>query len=112
MDQVPRSLLPSQQHGADRDTSPYVELDCSAWAALGELTEQPLSPEEIERVRGLGDELDLAEVEQVYLPLSRLLSLYVESAGQLHQAQEDFLGSDGSSARPQPPRTPFLIGIA
>ena len=43
-------------------------------------TELPLTPDEIERVRGLGDELDLDEVQQVYLPLSRLLSLYVEAA--------------------------------
>jgi type I pantothenate kinase len=90
----------------DRDTSPFVELDRSAWAALGEATEQPLTAREIERVRGLGDELDLDEVEQVYLPLSRLLSLYVESAGALHRAQEDFLD------QPQPPRTPFVIGVA
>ena len=90
----------------DRDTSPYVELDRGAWAALGAATEQPLSAYEIDRVRGLGDELDLDEVEQVYLPLSRLLSLYVESSGELHRAQESFLD------RPQPPRTPFVIGIA
>ena len=90
----------------DRDTSPYVELDRGAWAALGAATEQPLSAYEIDRVRGLGDELDLEEVEQVYLPLSRLLSLYVESSGELHRAQESFLD------RPQPPRTPFVIGIA
>jgi type I pantothenate kinase len=90
----------------DRDTSPFVELDRSAWAALRESTEQPLTAREIERVRGLGDELDLDEVEQVYLPLSRLLSLYVESAGALHRAQEDFLD------QPQPPRTPFVIGVA
>jgi type I pantothenate kinase len=88
------------------DSSPYVELDRSAWAALGAATEQPLSAEEVERVRGLGDELDLAEVEEVYLPLSRLLSLYVESAGELHRAQESFL------TRTQPPRTPFVIGVA
>ncbi len=57
-------------------------------------------------MRGLGDQLDLDEVQQVYLPLSRLLSLYVESAGALHRAQEDFL------SRPHPPRTPFVIGLA
>ena len=90
----------------DRDTSPYVELDRGAWAALGAATEQPLSADEVERVRGLGEELDLAEVEEVYLPLSRLLSLYVESAGELHRAQESFL------TRTQPPRTPFVIGVA
>jgi type I pantothenate kinase len=90
----------------DRDTSPFVELDRSAWAALRESTEQPLTAREIEQVRGLGDELDLDEVEQVYLPLSRLLSLYVEAAGALHRAQETFLD------QPQPPRTPFVIGVA
>jgi type I pantothenate kinase len=88
------------------DSSPYVELDRDAWAALGATTEQPLTEAEVERVRGLGDELDLDEVSQVYLPLSRLLSLYVESAGALHRAQESFLD------QPQPPRTPFVIGVA
>ncbi|MDQ6935160.1 MAG: type I pantothenate kinase [Actinomycetota bacterium] len=88
------------------ESSPYVELDRDAWAALGSTTRQPLTPQEIERVRGLGDELDLDEVRQVYLPLSRLLSMYVESAGALHRAQEDFLD------QPQPPRTPFVIGLA
>src|SRR6476661_3887546 len=92
--------------GGDRESGPYVELDRDAWAALGAATEQPLTAAEIDRVRGLGDELDLDEVEQVYLPLSRLLSLYVEAAGQLHRAQESFLD------QPQPPRTPFVIGLA
>jgi type I pantothenate kinase len=94
------------QESSQEHTSPYVELDRSAWAALGAATEQPLTREEIDRLRGLGDWLDLAEVEHVYLPLSRLLSLYVEAAGQLHRAQETFLDE------PQPPRTPFVIGIA
>jgi type I pantothenate kinase len=98
-------------HGAHRrehpgEGSPYVELEREAWAALARETEQPLSAEEIHRLRGLGDELDLHEVQQVYLPLSRLLSLYVETAGQLHRDTEEFLH------RPQPPRTPFVIGLA
>lgn len=87
-------------------TSPYVELERDAWAALAPHMESPLSQAEIATLRGLGDELDLAEIQQVYLPLSRLLSLYVESNGQLHRAQEQFL------ERPQPPRTPFVIGLA
>ena len=88
------------------ESSPYVELDRDAWAALALATEQPLSPAEIERVRGLGDELDVAEVQQVYLPLSRLLSLRVKAASTLHRSQEEFLH------QPQPPRTPFVIGLA
>src|SRR6478752_679082 len=91
---------------AGRESSPYIELDRSAWAALAQETESPLTPEEIRRLRGLGDSLDLEEVEEVYLPLSRLLSLYVESAGRLHRQQEDFLHQT------TPPRTPFVIGLA
>jgi type I pantothenate kinase len=93
-------------NGHPSESSPYVELDRDAWAALGRATEQPLSPDEIERVRGLGDELDLEEVQQVYLPLSRLLSLRVKAATTLHHSQEEFLH------QPQPPRTPFVIGLA
>jgi len=89
-----------------RESSPYVELERAAWANLAHSTESPLNPEEITALRGLGDELDLREVLEVYLPLSRLLSMYVESAGQLHRMQEEFLDL------PQPPRTPFVIGLA
>ena len=95
---------PREPHTSE--TSPYVELDRVAWAELGASTDQPLSELEIERVRGLGDQLDLDEVQQVYLPLSRLLSMYAASAGHLHRAQEEFL------KQPQAPRTPFVIGLA
>jgi type I pantothenate kinase len=91
---------------AGREPSPYIELDRAAWAGLAQETESPLSPEEIRRLRGLGDALDLEEVREVYLPLSRLLSLYVESAGNLHRQQEAFLHQR------TPPRTPFVIGLA
>ena len=88
------------------DQSPYVELDRSAWAALAESMPLPLSAEEVERLRGLGEELDLGEVSDVYLPISRLLSLYVRHVGALHRATQSFLGDS------QPERTPFVIGIA
>ncbi len=89
-----------------REPSPYVELDRTAWSALSRETESPLTAEELTQLRSLGDALDLDEVEQVYLPISRLLSLYVESAGGLHRQQEEFL------QQPHPPRTPFVIGLA
>lgn len=56
--------------GMSRDPSPYVELERAAWAELARDAVQPMSAEEIERVRGLGEELDLAEVQQVYVPLT------------------------------------------
>ncbi|MGI8434730.1 MAG: type I pantothenate kinase [Nocardioidaceae bacterium] len=88
------------------DTTPYVELDRSAWAALAESTPLPLSAAEVERLRGIGEELDLDEVADVYLPLSRLLSLYVLHVGALWRDTVSFLGDA------QPERTPFVIGIA
>ncbi len=91
---------------AEREPSPYVELDRDTWASLAQHEDSPLTAEEVARLRGLGDALDLDEVRQVYLPLSRLLSLRVKAAGRLHRKQEQFLH------RPQPPRTPFVIGLA
>jgi type I pantothenate kinase len=91
---------------AGSETSPYVELERAAWAELAGTAETALTREEVSRLRGLGDQLDLREIEQVYLPLSRLLSLYVAANSRLHREQEEFLH------RVTPPRTPFVIGLA
>jgi len=98
------SEVPQPSNGGE--ASPYVELERAAWAELAGTTETVLTPDEIVRLRGLGDQLDLREIEQVYLPLSRLLSLYVAANSRLHREQEEFLH------RVTPPRTPFVIGLA
>jgi type I pantothenate kinase len=85
--------------------SPYVELDRAAWARLREQTPMTLDERDLTQLRGLGDRIDLKEVEQVYLPLSRLLTLYVRGAGRLHRVTTDFLGE-------KPDRVPFVIGVA
>ena len=85
--------------------SPYVELDRRAWARLRDHHPLSLTAEDVARLRGLGDRLDLHEVEQVYLPLSRLLNFYVGATEGLHRVTTDFL-------RERPERTPFVIGVA
>ena len=85
--------------------TPFVELDRAAWAALAASTPLPLSIDEVERLRGLGDPIDLDEVETIYLPLSRLLNMYVGGTGALHQVTTTFLGE-------RTERTPFVIGVA
>jgi len=85
--------------------SPYVELDRASWARLRDQHPLNLTQEDVARLRGLGERLDLAEVEQVYLPLSRLLNFYVGATAGLHRITTDFLGE-------QPERTPFVIGVA
>ena len=86
-------------------TTPFVEIDRARWAELAPTTALPLTPTEIVGLRGLGDRLDLHEVTEVYLPLSRLLNLYAAGAKSLHRATSDFLGQKSSS-------TPFVIGVA
>jgi type I pantothenate kinase len=85
--------------------SPFVEISREDWAALGRSTELPLSEAEIAQIRGLGDFLDLKEVTDVYLPLSRLLNLYVTESQRLHSVESEFLGERAK-------RTPFIIGVA
>jgi type I pantothenate kinase len=85
--------------------SPFNEISREDWAALGNSTELPLTESEIQQIRGLGDFLDIKEVRDVYLPLSRLLNLYVAEHQQLHQVTGDFLGQRTG-------RVPFIIGVA
>ncbi len=96
-------------------TTPYVELDRAAWAHLAAQTPLPLTAGDVERLRGLADEIDLTEVREVYLPLTRLLNLYVRGTGALHRATQTFLGGesgDGPGREAVAARTPFVIGIA
>ncbi|KQQ94048.1 MULTISPECIES: type I pantothenate kinase [Microbacteriaceae] len=96
---------PARTNGVHGHSSPFVELDRADWAALARSTPLPLSETELVQLRGLGEPLDLSEVTDVYLPLSRLLNLYVAGARSLHRATSDFLGDRAES-------TPFVIGVA
>jgi len=86
--------------------SPFLEINREDWAALAPTMEAPLSEAEIAQLQGLGDKLDLREVNEVYLPLSGLLSLYVNAAKELHQSTTSYLGA------PPATTTPFVIGVA
>ena len=69
----------------------YREISRSDWARLAPGMAQPLTAGEIAQIRGLGDRLDMDEVREVYLPLSRLLSLYATAAKSLGAATSGFL---------------------
>lgn len=83
----------------------YREIDRAVWSRLAAGMEQPLTETEIVQLRGLGDRMDLTEVEEVYLPLSRLLSLYASATRRLGVSTDEFLGEDDST-------TPFVVGVA
>jgi len=85
--------------------SPYRVYSRAEWAALREDTPMTLAPEEVARLRSLHDRLDMAEIEDIYLPLSRLLSLYVAATQRLFRAQQRFLGTEDA-------KMPYVIGVA
>ncbi|KAA8966294.1 type I pantothenate kinase [Mycobacterium sp.] len=91
------------------EPSPYVEFDRSQWRALRMSTPLPLTEAEVVALRGLGEQVDLREVEEVYLPLARLLHLQVAARQRLFAATAEFLGEP--QQHPDRP-VPFVIGVA
>jgi type I pantothenate kinase len=92
-------------HAVNGSISPYIEFDRASWAALRATTPMTLTHDEVEKIRGINVELSTAEVESIYLPLSRLLNLYVRASQALFSVTDTFLG------RPTEP-VPYVIAIA
>ncbi|CRZ18328.1 MULTISPECIES: type I pantothenate kinase [Mycolicibacterium] len=91
------------------EPSPYVEFDRSQWRALRMSTPLKLTEDELLRLRGMGEKLDILEVEEVYLPLARLIHLQVAARQRLFAATAEFLGEPQQN--PDRP-VPFVIGVA
>jgi type I pantothenate kinase len=91
------------------EPSPYVEFDRSQWRALRMSTPLALTEQELVGLRGLGEQIDMCEVEEVYLPLARLLHLQVAARQRLFEATAEFLGEPQQN--PDRP-VPFIIGVA
>jgi type I pantothenate kinase len=89
----------------ETNVSPYRTFSRAEWATLREDTPMTLTPGEVAELRSLNDRLDMEEVEAIYLPISRLLSLYVAATQRLFRAQRRFLGTEDD-------KMPYLIGIA
>ena len=89
----------------DNPYGPYLTLDRPHWASLAASRPYNLDDATLERLRGIDDPTDAAEVREVYLPLTDLLSLYIERTGALFADSHQFLGLSGR-------RTPFVIGVA
>jgi type I pantothenate kinase len=95
----------SSQPASPTAISRFVEFTRAEWARLRASTPLPLSEAQLKGLVGLNETMSLDEVADIYLPLSRLLNLYVAATHDLHRATAKFLGSDA-------PRVPFVIGVA
>ena len=87
-----------------QDVSPYRVFSRAEWAIRREDTPMTLTPGEVARLRSMHDRLDMSEVEEIYLPLSRLLSFYVAAMQRLFSAQQAFLDTEDA-------KMPYIIGV-
>jgi type I pantothenate kinase len=85
--------------------SPYLHFSRTEWASLRASTPLPLTETDLSTLRGINEDISLDEVAWIYLPLSRLLNLYVSAIQSLHKATDTFLGH-------LPAKVPYIIGIA
>ncbi|WP_189156038.1 type I pantothenate kinase [Lentzea pudingi] len=89
----------------ERTAAGHFDFSRAEWAALRQSTPMTLTAEELTDLQGLNEALSVEEIEEVYLPLSRLLNLYVVATQGLHHVANDFLGRE-------PVKSPYVIGIA
>jgi type I pantothenate kinase len=83
----------------------YLHFDRDDWAALRAATPMTLRERDLAELRGINEQIDLDEVASVYLPLSRLLNLYVNASMDLQKVSATFLGTITS-------KVPYVIGVA
>jgi type I pantothenate kinase len=89
----------------DQPYNPYRIFSRQQWSHLRDDTPMTLEPGEFDRLRSMHDRLDLKEVEDIYLPLSRMLSIYVDAMQRLYYAQRQFLGIRDR-------KMPYIVGVA
>jgi type I pantothenate kinase len=90
---------------AEREATRYITFSREAWAELRASTPLTLGERELDELRGINEEIELDEVAAIYLPLSRLLNLYVSATQDLHRVSATFLGA-------MAPKVPYIIGVA
>lgn len=86
-------------------TDRYLSFTRDEWAVLRAATPLTIREADLEALRGINERIDLDEVREVYLPLTRLLNLYVSATQDLHKVSATFLGTLS-------PKVPYVIGVA
>jgi len=83
----------------------YLTFDRDEWAHLRAATPLTLRQSDLESLQGINEQIDLDEVAAIYLPLSRLLNLYISAVQDLQRVSSTFLGS-------MAPKVPYIVGVA
>lgn len=100
-----RTIDRSRTRQKENGLSPYATFTRLEWAHLRDSTPLTLAEEELAALHGINEQLSLQEVVEIYLPLSRLLNLYVSATQRLNEATQTFLGNPNM-------KVPYVIGVA
>ncbi|MCB1548185.1 MAG: type I pantothenate kinase, partial [Hyphomicrobiaceae bacterium] len=98
-------MLEKAAKAQNLEFSPYQVFTREEWARLRADTLMTLAAAELRQLSGVIEEPSVSEVEEIYLPMSRLLNLYAGASQQLHAVISDFLGKNSG-------KVPFIIGLA
>lgn len=85
--------------------TPYLTFNRQQWAELRNAVPMTLSESDLVELQGVNESLTMDEVEEIYLPLARLLNLYVAARQSRNTVLNNFLANQESAP-------PFIIGIA
>lgn len=85
--------------------SRYIDFSREQWKALRANTPLLLNEEELASLRGINEQVSLLEVEEIYVPLSRLLNLHVAAVQHLYRARREFMGSPMA-------KVPYIVAVA
>lgn len=85
--------------------SPFLSFDRANWAELRNSVPMTLSEDDLIALQGINENLTMEEAVEIYLPLSRLLNLYVQARQSRNSVLQQFLNTEEHAP-------PFVIGIA
>ena len=85
--------------------SPFMTFSRKEWAALRHSSPMEVTQEEIDQLKGVNDVLNMQEVADIYLPLTRLIHLHAKASQELHRSRSVFLQTSEK-------KVPYIIGIA
>ncbi len=100
-----KELVPGNLKSQRIKPFPYLSFAREEWRSLRNNTPLTLTSKDLEEIKGINERISLLEVEEIFLPLSRLINIYYRSARELYASRKEFLGTVHE-------KIPFIIGIA
>ena len=85
--------------------SPFRSFTRDEWRKLEEHPMFPISDIDLTKLKGLNEPLTLEELEEVYIPMIRLLQIHITHYRRLHNERDEFFNNSSH-------RIPYIIGIA